>query len=254
MDSRTLAFVAMLAALTVSFLGLLIWSTRKTYPGFAQWTFANLALAAAIILFSLRGRISDLFTLVLAHLFCDVAGLLYIDGVRAFRGWKPFHAIRWAAALELVILVYFRYRVDNLNMRVVVASLFWAAGGFLCMLWLLRRMPVGRQLGLGFTAMTFGLFALSQLAKTVQALFGSPYKGIFDAADAGFYALFVIALLMWSFGFLLMSNERLVMELRQTQQASAHVNRELQMAAELASDMAARAALADAAKPSFWPP
>ena len=114
-------------------------------------------------------------------------------------------------------------------------------------------MPPGRRLGLGFTATTFALFAAAQLDKGLQAMLASPYKGIFDAnaTDAFFYVLFVLALLMWSFGFLLMTNERLVMELRAAQQSTAAVNRELQMAAELASDMAARAASADAAKTEF---
>ncbi len=253
LDSRTLAFMAMLAALMVSLLGILIWGTRRTYPGFAHWTFANMARAVSLLLFGLRGEISDLMTLVAANAVADLAAVLYLDGIRAFRGWKPFWPLRWAAMLELVAVLYFRYGMDNLNARVAIACLFWGTCATLCTISLLREMPRGRRFGLVFTSATFALGATAQLVRGIQAVTGPPVMGLFATTPINtfYYLVMVLALVSWSFGFLLMTNERLVAELKDAQKSSAEVNRELLMAAELAGSMASQAASADAAKTQF---
>jgi two-component system, sensor histidine kinase and response regulator len=253
LDSRTLAYVAMLAALMVSLLGLMIWGTRRTYPGFAHWTFANLAFAGSMLLFSLRGKTSEFFTLVLANLVANCAAVLYLDGVRAFRGWKPFWPLRVVAAAELAVLLYCRYRIDGLNVRVAIAALFWGTASLCCTITLLREMPRGRKLGLTFTAATFTFGATAQIVRGMQALTGPQLTSIFDpnSATTFYYLAMVLALVAWSFGFLLMTNERLVMDLREAQKFTAEVNHELQMAADLAASMAAQAASADAAKTEF---
>jgi two-component system, sensor histidine kinase and response regulator len=161
--------------------------------------------------------------------------------------------MRWAAAFELTVLLYHRYYIDNLNTRVAIASLFWGSSALLCSIWLMRGMPKGRRLGLSFTGVTFAIFAGAQLNRSLHAMFGPHLTSIFDPAtiNTWYYLVAVVALLIWSFGFLLMINERLVMELRQAQQSTAAANRELQMAAGLASSMAVEAASAVAAKTEF---
>ncbi len=253
LDSRTLALVAMLAALTVSLLGLLIWGTRSTYPGFAHWTLANLALAASLLLFGLRGEVPGLLTLLLANLIANGSAVLYLDGTRAFRGWKPFWPLRWAAVAELAVLLYFRYHIDSLNARVAISCLFWATAGLCCAITLLKEMPSWRRLGLIFTAAAFALGAAAQIVRGIQAITGPRLAGIFEPSftNTFYYLILILALVAWSFGFLLMTNERLVMDLQEAQKFTAEVNRELQIAAHLAESMATQAASADAAKSEF---
>jgi signal transduction histidine kinase/DNA-binding response OmpR family regulator len=253
LDGRTLAFVTMLAALILSLLELLIWRTRQTYPGFAHWTFGSMAMAGAMLLFGLRGEISDVFTLVLANALANLAAILYLDGIRAFRGWRPFRPMRWVAVLEMGALLYCRYRIDSLNARVAVASLFWGTAALYCTISLLREMPPGRKLGLVYTAAVFGLVSAGELERGIHAVFAPPLSGIFDPnpTNSYFYLCVVLALIAWSVGFLLMTNERLVMDLSEAQRFTAEVNHELQLAAQLAGSMAAQAASADAAKTEF---
>jgi hypothetical protein len=55
LDTRTVAVVGTLTALGVSLLGVLLWRTRRTYPGFGRWTLGNLCAAAGLLFLIVRG-------------------------------------------------------------------------------------------------------------------------------------------------------------------------------------------------------
>jgi len=253
LDGRTLAIVAMMASFLLSLLGVMVWRTHRTYPGFAHWTFGNLAFCCAMLLFGLRGAISDIYSVALAHALANLSAILLYEGTRLFRGLRPLPLLRWAAAAELAALVYLRYAVPNsLNSRMVLGFVLWGSIAACSSTALLRPGPVPRGFGQAFTGVIFGLVAATEVTRAFYVALTQP-RGIFDLTPANSisYIVGVTGMIAWSFGFLLMTNERLVMELTDAQARTADVNQELQMAADLASTLAARAASADAAKTEF---
>jgi hypothetical protein len=55
-DVRTLSFVAIALGAMQSLAMLMVWLTRKTYPGFGLWTAGTGTFAVAFILLALRGK------------------------------------------------------------------------------------------------------------------------------------------------------------------------------------------------------
>jgi hypothetical protein len=168
-----------------------------------------------LVALSLRGIAPDWFSIVLGNAVALGAAVLFLQGIFRSRGLK----IYWwpeclAAALGICAVIYFRYFTNNLNTRTVVMSGVLGTFGLLAGFTLLRREPSGRRLGMVLTGIVFILAATANFARMYfyTVIPASDFLAP-SAANAAFFALTGLGICSWSFGFLLMTDERIALEL-----------------------------------------
>ena len=254
LDNRTVVVVSIFITLILGLLTALVWRTRKTYPGFGRWTIGNLLVPLGLVLLSLRGILPDWVTIVLANTSSILAAILFLEGTREFRGMRPRLASAYfGGGFTTLALIYFRYAVDDINARIVTISLVLGIYSLCCAATLLKDMPAGCKPSMAFTGTVFAVVGAADLIRAIYFLNHPPLAELFAPSllNAVFFLNLGAASIAWSFGFLLLTNDRLVMDLKDAEAQTASVNRELGDAIQHANRMAERAAEADAAKSDF---
>jgi signal transduction histidine kinase len=217
LDNRTVAIVGIFVALAMSLLCVLMWRLHPTYPGFGRWTLANSTVVVALSFFSLQGVAPAWLTEILANAVAFLAAILMLEGTREFTGLRaPVASMRIAAVLTLAGIVYFTYSVDSYRVRIAfhsgyLALMFLQAGAIL-----LRDIPSGCKLSRYFTGLVLTATGLATLLRPFYYFFDPSVRNIFEA-DSGNTATLVVlvmAMIFWSVGFFLLTNERLVLDLR----------------------------------------
>ncbi len=185
LDTQTLAVVAAFVQLILSLLIAMTWGTRQTYPGFGRWTLGNLCLIFSLLFVGLRGIAPDWMTMVLGNSLGFVGGILFLEGIRKFRGLKPNVWAAYAgAALTTLVLAYFHWVVDDLASRAVAASLFPGFMLLACGVSLMKDIPSPCRFSRWFTGVMFG----------IELLDSPPIQGLQSGGQAGFVAL---GLVVW---------------------------------------------------------
>jgi signal transduction histidine kinase len=254
LDNRTLAVVAIFVTLLLGFLGALIWRTQRTYAGFGRWIAGNLLLAQCLLLLSLRSVLPDWLTVVGANALSILASILFLEGSREFRGLRPPIWLTYVGGgLATLAIMYFEYFVKNVNARIFVMSIYLGILGILCAVTFLKDVPTGCRLSMAFTGSVFAMAAAAEIGRGFYFYFQRPLTDLFapSGANTAFFMGVTLAVIGWSFGFFLLTNQRLVMDLKNAESTTARVNTELAEAIDRANSMAQRATAADAAKSQF---
>jgi len=254
LDSRTLVIVGIFVGLAVSLLCVLIWRTHQTYPGFGRWTLANCAVVAALCLFSRQGNSPAWVTEVLANGVAFLAAILMLEGTREFAGLRaPVASMRGAAVLALAGIVYFTYAVDSFQARTAFHSGYLSLVFLLAGATLLRDIPKGCEVSRRFTGSVLTLTGLASLVRPVYYFFDPSVRSILEAnsGNTATLVILVLAMIFWSAGFFLLTNERLVVDLREAEGRTAKANLDLAEAVGSATLLAQRASAADRAKSEF---
>jgi signal transduction histidine kinase len=253
-DSRSWIIVAILLVVLLSFLAAGIWWTRRTYPGFSRWTLANLLLALSLPLFTLRSAVPDWISVVGANALLVTAAVLFIEAIREFRGMPPrFWPAYFAGGVAILAITFFDYVQPSVNKRISTLSFFLAIIAVLCSVTLLKKMPVGRRFGMTFTGGMFAIWAMTHVARAIYFYFALPSSSLFAPSwiNGAFIIGASLGVVCCSFGFVLMTDERVMIDLQDAKNRAIHANRELAKAVEHANAMAQRAGAADAAKSEF---
>jgi signal transduction histidine kinase len=253
-DSRSWITVAILLAVLLSFLAAGIWWTRRTYPGFSRWTVANLLLVLSLPLFTLRSVVPGWISVMAANTLIVASAILFLEGVREFRGVPPrVWLVYPAAGLTILVVMFYDYVVPSVNYRITAISSFVTIIAVLCSITLLKAMPVGRRFGMAFTGGMFAIWALTHAARAIYFYFALQSSSLFGPPwiNSAFIIGASLGVVCCSFGFVLMTDERAMIDLQDAQDRAIHANQELAKAVELANAMAQRAAAADAAKSEF---
>jgi signal transduction histidine kinase len=253
-DSRSWLTVATLVGILLSFLTAGIWWTRRTYPGFGRWTVANLLLVLSLPLFTLRSIAPDWVSVVGANTLIAATAILFLEAIREFRSvplrvWPSYAA----GGLTILVIVFFDYVVPSVNARISALSLFLAIIAILCSVTLLKEMPAGRRFGMTFTGGMFAIWALTHVARAIYFYFASAASSLFAPSwiNGAFILGASLGVVCCSFGFVLMTDERVMIDLQDAKSQAIRTNQELAEAVEHANSMAQRAAAADAAKSEF---
>lgn len=210
LDTRTLVVVSVAVALIPGVIGALVWQTQRTYPG--RWALGNLLMALAMLLLSLRGRIPDWISIVLANALIMGAAILFLQGIRRFRGlrilWWPECLV---GGLAVVAVTLFRYGTDNINVRILAIGLALGAIGIACGITLLKEMPRDRRVGLMITGVVFTLGGAVHVWRGIQVFAVAPVTGLLDASPANtlLFLLASVGTVSWSLGFIVLTAERL---------------------------------------------
>ena len=210
LDTRTLVVVSIMVALVPALVGALVWQTRRTYPGY--WALGNLLAALTLLLFSLRGKVPDWMSIVLANASALGGGIVFLQGIRRFRGLR----VRWRlesllGVFAVAMVVYFRYVTNNINVRVLVMGLALGSIGIAAGIILLKDIPRGRKLGFMITGLSFIMGGAINLFRGIYVFKFVPVKELFDASpsNAAFFLAASLGIVCWSFGFIVLTAERL---------------------------------------------
>ena len=219
-------YAAISVALVTSVIAALVWNTRRTYPGFGRWTVGNFLATFALILLSLRGMVPDWSSIVLSNMLAITAAILFFQGIRMFcetrLHWWPEYL---TGAVAICAVIYFRYSTNNMNVRILAMSVWLGMFGLACGFTLIKAAPAGRRFSMFLTGIVFGLAAVVNLVRGVYVYTQGFSTDMFapSTANALFFGAASLGLVSWSFGFILMTAERLVMDSKGTLIAAATV-------------------------------
>ena len=190
--------------------------TRDTYPGFSDWTISKIPNVVGWLLISLNGGVS-VWVMVAGNILVAVTQVLNYSGIRKFRG-RPA-----SNRLNLVLLfllmagdLYFTAVKSSANARMLLVFLFGAYIMARCGFELMFDVPKELRLSYWFTASMFFLTTLIGLVRVVTFLYLPQLYSIFGI-DQMQNLVFLAANILgigWTFGFFMMTNQRLVIDLQ----------------------------------------
>ncbi len=204
-------------SLTLTLISVMIWRTRKTYPCFVRWTIGNFLISLGLCLITLSGMVPRWASVDVANAMVIAAAILLLEGVRRFRELEPrMPVVYLAAALTFLDFLVFHYVQDNIGVRIVVASLFAALASALSSFTLLQRMPSGCRASMTFTGIVFAASAAMHSVRCVYFLFHEAPKTLLAPSPANSIMAVIetILILAWTCGMYLMTYERLIADLR----------------------------------------
>ena len=176
-----------------------------------------------------------------------------LEGTREFQGLSStVWPARILAGLSLLAQIYFLVFVNELEARILVASicigLLTTAGAMA----LFRGMGPGRRLGFLLAGSFFLLCAAFNFIRGI-ATWVEPTPDVFSSTlvNQFYFAGMAITMVGWGFGFVLLTKDRLVADLTATEHLTAALNRELEQSNERVSAAAYQSAQADQAKSEF---
>jgi diguanylate cyclase (GGDEF)-like protein len=149
-----------------------------------------------------------------------LAPLLLYEGIRQFRG-KPHHSVFHYAlmAVLLGVFIYFTWLHPDVNARLLTLTICIALVIGRCAYSLFVEVPGGLRSSFWLTAAMFGLYDVVLILRLITA-------GSLPALHSPFSAvmwqtiLFLATIVMpigWTFGFFMMTNDRLTLELRKAE-------------------------------------
>jgi diguanylate cyclase (GGDEF)-like protein len=138
-----LGMSALMSLMLLLLLGSLL---RSGVAGVPEWFAANLALVIALPLLLLRGKVPDVISIVAANMLMAGSGVMYYAGYARFlRRPVDWPVMAGGLAAVSAALIYWRYAVDSIPVRVLVTTLFTAAMSGAVALLVLRNRPTGRS-------------------------------------------------------------------------------------------------------------
>jgi diguanylate cyclase (GGDEF)-like protein len=220
LDTRTLAFVLIAVCILLSLIMTLLLKTRKTYPGFGLWTAGSILYATGFILLFFRRVLPDFITILAANTSLLAAAVCLFEGIRRFRGAGH----RWVLSitvlvLQAVMLTYFTYVDNRLEMRIVIYSFLTAGMYFLCAMELLRKIPTQLRTTSSLAGVLFIVYGLILVARAIITRFSPVPHDLFASSELQ-TVVFLASLLLglsWMFSFVSLNGERLEMELNNAQ-------------------------------------
>ena len=124
-DIRTLIEADVIVWLLSTCILLFVWRVRKTYPGFGYWVLQSAGITAGLQLQTLHGFTPTFVPVLVGNGLFIAGSLSALKGVRTYFGKSGRLAGFWlAAAATESGLAWFTYASPDLNMRVLLVSLF----------------------------------------------------------------------------------------------------------------------------------
>ena len=220
LDIRSLTVVLTVVSGLLSIVLFMIWRWRKTYPGFGLWTAGNALNAVGFLLMSLRGAIPDFLSIVLSNLLILSASVLFLEGVRRFRGIAGNRIFNvFLVILPVLGIAYYTYAIDEIDLRIIIFSAFTVVIHGMEAWKLLRNALPDLRFSFRFTGSLFAIHALWMLARTSFTLLGPGTGDLFtpNLIQTSTFLLTLLLGITWTFGFVMLNSERLEVDLQKAQ-------------------------------------
>jgi len=161
-----------------------VYRTRKTYPGFQQWTLSSLSLFSSMILIYLREVLPDWAAIAGSNLLAVVSLVLIARGIAAFTA-RPIglaaHVI--AGATAVLVSVIFTYVWPDVRGRIVPISLISCLILGQCIS-LARAAAVRQRLPVGWLVLSLGLLVGCFVLRMLLTLLYEPASRDFMSASS----------------------------------------------------------------------
>ena len=230
LDNRTLVVASLFVTAVLSLLDILIWRTRNTFPGFGRWAIAHALFTPSLLLFSLRSILTDWWTLVAANTMGILVTILVFEAAREFRGLRPRIWQAYAGGVfGMGAILYFRYVDNNLNIRVLVAGVCLGTIVLFAAKALLTDVPEDQKVGMRYTGWLLAICGLLQIARGVYFFTQPAMTDLFAPSKLNSVSFvgMAVALTGVSFGFLVMTGERLMSDLKNSERQTGQANYDL---------------------------
>lgn len=230
LDLQTLMFIMAMVGITLLVVLFSYWKIQKTYQGYAYWLGSYACSVAMLLLFGLRGIVSDFLSIVVANIAGAVASYLLYLGFSRFNGAAAsWRRNIWPALLTSVAVVYFTILKDDVMVRTLVMtgcnlaySLSITADFWHC------RAKTPRVACRLFTLL-FLWFSLVSLVRTSVWLIEPAHRNLFhpSAINKLFLLNYLFVMICVAFLIILMNSLRMAVELLQEKENAVRVQQEL---------------------------
>jgi signal transduction histidine kinase/CheY-like chemotaxis protein len=228
LDTRTEAVVGTLAAFAVSFLYILLWQARRTYPGFGRWTAGLVSLALSLLALAFRGPLPLAVSVIVVNLATFLCEVLLLEGTREFIG-VPYRSLAAyaVAGCAMALQIFFFEAVPSEAARIIVASSTSFVLLLATALTLLRSSVSGRKLGYWFTGSFLAMGAVAHLVRAMSVAAHYPSVDVFTPTiwNQLFFVGTIIAVIGAPFGFIMINQDRLVGDLVDAERRAAHADK-----------------------------
>ncbi|WP_420474512.1 diguanylate cyclase [Noviherbaspirillum sp. ST9] len=184
LHTQTLALATTVQLVSLSVFLTFFFFTRRTYPGFGNWTSALASLAIGYVLLSLRGIAPDAVSILAANYLLMTGMALLFDGILRFSGRAysfrlngPLHLL---CAACVAVLAFYTFVDPNINARVVVVNLFRCISHGACVAALLYFQPKTDRATHRFLALLFFASVTLGVVRATFALNASPMLHLYD--------------------------------------------------------------------------
>ncbi|MBL8518981.1 MAG: GGDEF domain-containing protein [Betaproteobacteria bacterium] len=208
LDVRTLFFVLIMLSLVLA-LSLWIGVGHRFRAGLGLWVISLLLQCVVFALFALRGRIGELWTVILPNGLFLVCITLKAAAIMQFYGQRM--ARSWHVLPPLVLMLLFALLLNHIGPRVLIGSIAYSAAQF-ALAWLSLHLATPatvqatRLMVIGLVIGALAFFARAMMAllspQEVNDLLGP------SQIQAVSFLLGLSVILMTSIGFLLLYKER----------------------------------------------
>ena len=230
LDPSTMALVAGLVSVLQTLAFFVLWRFNRQMPGVGSWGWAALFNGTGMVLLTLRAFVdSAVLTKILPSFLNSVAALLFYFGAAAFAGHRPRWQVPVAAAVPLFLgFVWFFLVQDQPRVRPFLITpvflLFIAPATW----HLLQEQRPGLRFSARFTGVAVGVLSLLLFYRLVSLQFLPSTTGLLDPVGPHqtlFMGMVVFALI-WTFGTMLLINQRQILEVRQSSEAALRAREE----------------------------
>lgn len=208
LHTPTLLLVCLMITITLGIsMGLV--ARRERRDGMVWWAWAMVPLALTLLLFSLRGQISDGFSVVLGNTFLVAILALFAEGLCEFQQRTPRRWLIWGPVMATPLLI--TLFMDNANVRPLLSNMVLAIQSVMLLGLVLskRQQTVGR--GQYFLMVGLILVALAMLLRLAAAVLGAADLNQVtssNTAHAVSMLVFMQTIILITMGLILMSKER----------------------------------------------
>lgn len=208
LHTPTLLLVCLMITITLGIsMGLV--ARRERRDGMVWWASAMLPLALTLLLFSLRGQISDGFSVVLGNTFLVAVLALFAEGLCEFQQRTPRRWLIWGPVMAMPLLI--TLFMDNTDVRSMLSNVVLAIQSVMMLGLVLskRHQTVGR--GQYFLMVGLILVALAMLLRLAAAVLGAADLNQVTSSNATHAVsmlVFMQTIILITMGLILMSKER----------------------------------------------
>lgn len=187
----------------------------REYKGVGTALLGNLSLAIGFSLLLLRDTLPDFLTIIVANILTVTSPNLYYIAVSRFTGQRLNRAMPSAlVSITAMILIYFTYIQNDVNIRIIAISLISAISTFFVInrFWNARHAPY--RFGAILAVIPFAIYGMFLLARAIATIFAPP-NAIFanTPIEIATYLLLFLISFLWTIGFILMVSQRLQADL-----------------------------------------
>jgi len=220
LDIRTFSFVLSFAFIIQAIALYLLSIVIKRYNGMNLWAIGNLTIALGFVAMYFRKQNEFEWILILISNFFHFFGLTIIyQGSKKFLSRNYRDHMIWALLFGFLLAIgYFSLVHDNLNARIILYSVFTCIITFLNGWIFISKESQSIKNSALFVASLFFVLSAFMLFRSIYTLLLNPYSNFYSTTDIVQSLTFTLTIsigLLWTFGLIVVVNQKLSSELIQ---------------------------------------